>query len=191
MARLTGESAIMIRSLLQKLRVPGFRNPRPMVAVLRLTGVIGQSGSALRPGLTIAGLVENFERAFCGQEPQGCGVVGELPWRRTGAVLFDPKTNPRPGRGKRDTGICLRRGCRGLRRILAGLLCRRDLCRRDVGDRIAGSHLGRVRISRAAAAVWRRTPGTRLGRKQEHARPVPTRRPGRCRAVAQSAGRCP
>lgn len=54
----------MIRSLLQKLRVPGFRNPRPMVAVLRLTGVIGQSGSALRPGLTIAGLVENFERAF-------------------------------------------------------------------------------------------------------------------------------
>ena len=54
----------MIRSLLQQLRVPGFRNPRPMVAVLRLTGVIGQSGSALRPGLTIAGLVENFERAF-------------------------------------------------------------------------------------------------------------------------------
>lgn len=54
----------MIRSLLETLRVPGFRNPRPVVSVLRLSGVIGRSSSGLRPALNIADLVQLIERAF-------------------------------------------------------------------------------------------------------------------------------
>ena len=54
----------MIRNFLQKLRVPGFRNPKPVVAVLRLSGVIGQVGNPLRPGLTAVDLVRSIERAF-------------------------------------------------------------------------------------------------------------------------------
>ena len=54
----------MIRIFLQKLRVPGFRNPKPVVAVLRLSGVIGQVGNPLRPGLTAVDLVRSIERAF-------------------------------------------------------------------------------------------------------------------------------
>jgi signal peptide peptidase SppA len=40
-----------------------FRNPPPVVAVLRLSGVIGQIGP-LRRGLTMAGTAEVIERAF-------------------------------------------------------------------------------------------------------------------------------
>jgi signal peptide peptidase SppA len=39
------------------------RNPPPVVAVLRLSGIIGQLGP-LRTGLTLAGLAEAIERAF-------------------------------------------------------------------------------------------------------------------------------
>ena len=38
----------MIREYLEKLGVPGFRNPKPVVAVLRLSGVIGQIGNPIR-----------------------------------------------------------------------------------------------------------------------------------------------
>lgn len=54
----------MIREYLQKLKVPGFRNPKPVVAVLRLSGVIGQIGNPLRSGLTATDLVRSIERAF-------------------------------------------------------------------------------------------------------------------------------
>ncbi|MDP6173316.1 MAG: S49 family peptidase [Rhodospirillales bacterium] len=54
----------MIRSLLEKYRVPGFRNPRPLVAVVRLTGVIGTGTHPLRPGLNLATLNRPLEQAF-------------------------------------------------------------------------------------------------------------------------------
>ncbi len=54
----------MIRSWLHALRVPGFRNPKPLVAVIRLAGVIGERAGGLRPGLTAAALVQPLERAF-------------------------------------------------------------------------------------------------------------------------------
>jgi len=54
----------MIREYLEKLRVPGFRNPKPVVAVLRLSGVIGRTGTPLRQGLTAADLLRSIERAF-------------------------------------------------------------------------------------------------------------------------------
>jgi signal peptide peptidase SppA len=54
----------MVRQYLEAWRVPGFRNPKPVVAVIRLTGVIGQGASPLRSGLTVAGLNQPIEAAF-------------------------------------------------------------------------------------------------------------------------------
>lgn len=54
----------MITEYLEKLRVPGFRNPKPVVAVLRLSGVIGQIGNPIRQGLTAVDLMRSIERAF-------------------------------------------------------------------------------------------------------------------------------
>ena len=53
----------MIRKYLEKWRVPGFRNPKPVVAVLRLSGVIGNVGGPVRRGLTAAALVRSWTTA--------------------------------------------------------------------------------------------------------------------------------
>ena len=54
----------MIKTYLEKWRVPGVRNPKPVVAVLRLQGVIGTMGGPARRGLNAASLVRSIERAF-------------------------------------------------------------------------------------------------------------------------------
>jgi len=54
----------MILEYLHAWKVPGFRNPRPIVAVIRLSGVIGQGMSPMRQGMTAAALVQPLERAF-------------------------------------------------------------------------------------------------------------------------------
>ncbi len=50
-----------LRSLLRRLPIARFRNPPPVVAVLRLSGVIGLRG---RRGLSLAGKASAIERAF-------------------------------------------------------------------------------------------------------------------------------
>ena len=52
-----------LRSLLAHLPIARFRNPPPVVAVLRLSGVIGSIGP-LRSGLTLSALDTVIERAF-------------------------------------------------------------------------------------------------------------------------------
>lgn len=52
-----------IDALLSRLPFRRFRDPPPVVAVLRLSGIIGGLGT-LRPGLTLAGLAGQIERAF-------------------------------------------------------------------------------------------------------------------------------
>ena len=52
-----------LRTVLRVLPVERFRHPPPVVAVLRLAGVIGQFGP-VRAGLTLAGLADGIERAF-------------------------------------------------------------------------------------------------------------------------------
>lgn len=54
----------MIRDWLHALGVPGFRTTKPIVAVVRLSGVIGERVGAFRPGMTAAALVQPLERAF-------------------------------------------------------------------------------------------------------------------------------
>ena len=56
-------SALDPRSLLAFLPIDRFRNPPPVVGVLRLAGVIGSFGP-IRSGLTLAGLESTIERAF-------------------------------------------------------------------------------------------------------------------------------
>jgi len=50
-----------LRSLLRRLPIARYRNPPPVVAVLRLSGVIGLRG---RRGLSLAGKASAIERAF-------------------------------------------------------------------------------------------------------------------------------
>src|SRR5258706_2863066 len=50
-----------LRSLLRRLPIARFRNPPPVVAVLRLSGVIGLRG---RRGLSLARKASAIERAF-------------------------------------------------------------------------------------------------------------------------------
>ena len=54
----------MIRKYLEKWRVPGFRNPKPAVAVVRLSGVISDRSGISRSGVSAAGLVTVLETAF-------------------------------------------------------------------------------------------------------------------------------
>jgi signal peptide peptidase SppA len=54
----------MIGKYLEKWRVPGFRNPKPVVAVVRLSGVIADRSGLGRSGLSAAGLVTVLESAF-------------------------------------------------------------------------------------------------------------------------------
>lgn len=52
-----------LERMLAALPIERFRDPPPVVGVLRLAGIIGQIGP-LRRGLTLAGLAEPIERAF-------------------------------------------------------------------------------------------------------------------------------
>ena len=54
----------MLRNVLEKLRFPGFRNPKPVVAILRFSGVIGQTGNPIRQGLTAEAFIRPIEQAF-------------------------------------------------------------------------------------------------------------------------------
>ncbi len=56
-------SPMDLRSLLAHLPIARFRDPPPVVAVLRLGGVIGAAGP-LRSGMTLAALETAIERAF-------------------------------------------------------------------------------------------------------------------------------
>jgi len=54
----------MVKKYLEKWRVPGFRNPKPVVAVVRLSGIIADRSGVGRSGLSAANLVTVLETAF-------------------------------------------------------------------------------------------------------------------------------
>ena len=54
----------MFISFLKKIRILGFRKNRSIVAVLRFTGVIGQTSNPFRSGLTIDSYLRPIEEAF-------------------------------------------------------------------------------------------------------------------------------
>jgi signal peptide peptidase SppA len=89
-----------IRNLLRLLPIERFRNPPPVVAVLRLNGVIGMRG---RRGLSLAGKASAIERAFrlgglaavalSINSPGGSPVQSALIYRRI-RQLADEKNIP-------------------------------------------------------------------------------------------------
>ena len=54
----------MIKKFLEKWRIPGFRNPQPIVAVVRLSGVIADRSGVGRSGISAVNLVTVLESAF-------------------------------------------------------------------------------------------------------------------------------
>ena len=82
----------MIKKYLEKFRIPGFRNPKPIVSVVRLSGVIADRSSFGRPGLSASGLVNVLENAFsisnlkavalCINSPGGSPVQSSLIGKR-------------------------------------------------------------------------------------------------------------
>jgi signal peptide peptidase SppA len=54
----------VIKKYLEKWRVPGFRNPKPIVAVVRLSGVIADRSGVGRSGISAVNLVTVLESAF-------------------------------------------------------------------------------------------------------------------------------
>ena len=93
-----------------------FRSDRPVVPVVRLTGIIGFS-SPLRPGLTLAGIARMLDRVFAVRNaaavalainsPGGSPVQSHLIFRRIRELAEEKNTPCRR----------VRRGCRGLRRL--------------------------------------------------------------------------
>ena len=63
---MTGKAyfSVMVKKYLEKWRVPGFRNPKPVVAVIRLSGIIADRSGVGRSGLSAANLVTVLETAF-------------------------------------------------------------------------------------------------------------------------------
>jgi signal peptide peptidase SppA len=54
----------MIKKYLEKWRIPGFRNPKPVVAIVRLSGVIADRSGVGRSGISAVNLVSVLESAF-------------------------------------------------------------------------------------------------------------------------------
>ena len=54
----------MLRKIFDKFALPMFRKPKPVVAVLRFSGVIGQVSNPIRQGIYADGFVKPIEQAF-------------------------------------------------------------------------------------------------------------------------------
>ena len=64
--------------VLSVLPIARFRNPPPVVAVVRLTGIIGRLGPWGR-GLTLAGLAPVLERAFALDDLKAVALIVNSP----------------------------------------------------------------------------------------------------------------
>ena len=54
----------MLRKIFDKFGIPIFRKPKPVVGVLRFSGVIGQVGNPIRQGIYADGFIKPIEQAF-------------------------------------------------------------------------------------------------------------------------------
>ena len=54
----------MLRRIFDKFGIPIFKKPKPVVAVLRFSGVIGQVGNPIRQGIYADGFIKPIEQAF-------------------------------------------------------------------------------------------------------------------------------
>jgi serine protease SohB len=73
-----GELAARALGGLHELVPQRFRRDRPVVPVVRLTGIVGFS-TPLRPGLTLAGLARTLERAFAIRQAVAVAILVNSP----------------------------------------------------------------------------------------------------------------
>ena len=163
--------------LLRMLVPARFRADIPVVPVVRLSGVIGVS-TPLRPGLMLSSRRPLAgARVFDPQRARG-GADRQLAGRLARAVASDLPPHPAIGRGKETAGHRLRRGCRRLRRLHAGLRRRRDHLRPIFHRRLDRRGRRLVRLSQADGKARHRAPGLHLRRAQGDARSVPAGKAG-------------
>jgi hypothetical protein len=89
---------------------------------------------------------------------------------------------------KKVPGSRLRRGCRGVGRLLAGLRGGQDLGRSDLDPGLHRRDLGRFRLSRGDREDRRGAARAHGRRVQIHPRPVPPRKGGGCRTAQGASG---
>ena len=68
-----------LRALLSCLPIERFRNPPPLVAVVRLTGIIAPGIGPFRRGLSMAGLASILQRAFEMDDAKAVAIVVNSP----------------------------------------------------------------------------------------------------------------
>ena len=171
--------------------IPGrFRRDKPIVPVVRLTGVIGFS-TPLRPGLSLAGLARTLDKAFATKNapavalainsPGGSPVQSHLIFRRIRELAAEHK--------RRVIAFVEDAGASGGYMIA----CAGDEIIADphsiVGSiGVVGGSFG---FDKLIAKVGDRTPPLYVGRAQGLARSVPAGRPQRRRTPEEVAARHP
>ncbi len=167
-----------------------FRRDRPVVPVVRLTGIIGFS-TPLRPGLSLAGIARTLDRAFAMRRaaavalainsPGGSPVQSHLIFRRIRELAAEHK---RPVSR-------LHRRRRRVRRLHDRLRRRRDHRRSAFDRRLDRRRRRFVRLRQADRENRRRAPALYVGRAQGDARSVPAGKSRRRRTPEEIAARHP
>ena len=93
-----------------------FRRDRPVVPVVRLTGIIGFS-TPLRPGLSLAGIARTLDRAFATKQCRRGRACHQFAGRFAGAIAPDLPPHPRTGGRAQAPRHRFRRRCRRLGRL--------------------------------------------------------------------------
>ena len=149
-----------------------FRRDRPVVPVLRLTGVIGLS-TPLRPGLSMAGIARALDRAVRGAQRRRGRARHQFAGRFAGAIASDLPPHPRSGEGKKPPRDRVCRGRRRLGRLHDRLRRRRDHRRSEFHRRLDRRGRRLVRFRQADRQDRHRAPALYVGRTQSDARSVP------------------
>ena len=152
-----------------------FRRDRPVVPVVRLSGIIGFS-TPLRPGLSLAGIARTLDRAFATTQCRSGRACHQFAGRLAGAIASDLPPYPRPCGRAQASRHRLRRRRRRLGRLHDRLRRRRDRRRSALGGRLDRCRRRLVRLRQADRESRHRAAALYVRRSQGHARSVPAGR---------------
>jgi hypothetical protein len=150
-----------------------FMKSDPLVAVVRLQGAI--MANPRGAGLSDQAIAPAIERAFKKGKPAVALAINS-PGGSPAQSSLIAVAHPAAVRGKGRAGSRLRRGRRGVGRLLAGLRGGQDLGRQDLDPGLHRRDLGRLRLSRGDREDRRGAARSHGGRVQIHPRPVPPRK---------------
>ena len=122
-----------------------------------LSGVIGVS-TPLRPGLMLSTIARSLERAFAIRNARAVALIINSPGGSPAQSHLIFRRIRQLAAGKENSGARLRRGCRRLRRLHAGLRRRRDHLRSIFDRRLDRRGRRLVRLSQADGKARHRAP---------------------------------